>query len=648
MRIRHRRWWVAAVATAAFAATAAPSLASNAASVGVLASLDGLASAGGSAGVSGLAPQIVRGALDTGPAAGTVRLVLGLPFQDAAGLRAHVAQIEAGTAAPLSEPAFASRFAPTAATVSAVTRWAAGAGLTVDSVAGNRLLVGVSGPANAVGAAFGTSLHRLLAPGGISYITPVTAATLPATLAGEVTSVLGLSDLGRVTSPLAKPAFGVGVGASPFGPQQVRSYYDAPANPTASGQTLAVLAEGDLAQVQKDLGQFDALYGLPAPAVTVKKTGAGPWTDTSGQDEFDLDTQYSTGMAPGASLLIYDGPSLNDPDIATEVNQFVTDDLAKQGSFSAGECELDAQMSGMMASVDQSLTEAVAQGQTLFVSSGDSGGFCPLAGIGVNGVPVGEPGAVYPASSPFGIAVGGTTIDDTSSAKAAGAELAWVAGGGGPSLLEQAPVWQQAAVPLGTLLGASGPRGVPDVSLNADPTFGPGYNVIVSGAPTDVGGTSAGAPAWAGIWAEVQTADGANLGFAGPKLYSVPSAFQDIILGVAVPYPATPGWDFATGLGTPDISAIISRALTLASIAVAMAGLSSPQRRRSKRASGRPPTPSPSMASSQPASSAGAPSSPRSAAMEVTKSVSRSGPPKVTSLGLAIGRSTIRSSPPGA
>jgi subtilase family serine protease len=102
-------------------------------------------------------------------------------------------------------------------------------------------------------------------------------------------------------------------------------------------------------------------------------------------------------------------------------------------------------------------------------------------------------------------------------------------------------------------------RGVPDVSLDADPNSG--YDVVVNGTVQTIGGTSASAPSWQGIWARAQGAHSGSLGFAGPVLYStVPrSAYHDIILGFNG-FPATPGYDLTTGLGTPDITAFVGGA----------------------------------------------------------------------------------------
>ena len=84
----------------------------------------------------------------------------------------------------------------------------------------------------------------------------------------------------------------------------------------------------------------------------------------------------------------------------------------------------------------------------------------------------------------------------------------------------------------------------------------------MAGSETTIGGTSASAPSWQGIWARAQGAHASGLGFAGPVLYSTePStAYHDITLGSNVLYPAGPGYDLTTGLGTPDIAKLVSGA----------------------------------------------------------------------------------------
>jgi kumamolisin len=103
----------------------------------------------------------------------------------------------------------------------------------------------------------------------------------------------------------------------------------------------------------------------------------------------------------------------------------------------------------------------------------------------------------------------------------------------------------------------SGKRGTPDVSLDADPDTG--YAIIENGRRIIVGGTSAGAPAWMGIWARAQSAHGGHLGFAAASLYHLPAGvFNDVVVGFQGLWAATPGWDYCTGRGTPDIAAVIA------------------------------------------------------------------------------------------
>ncbi len=170
----------------------------------------------------------------------------------------------------------------------------------------------------------------------------------------------------------------------------------------------------------------------------------------------------------------------------------------------------------------------------MFFSSGDTGSQCPAV-VGVNGVPAGLPDVNYPASSPYGIGVGGTSVLSPTGPT----EIAWYAGGGGSSLLEPTPAFQSA-----TKVGGGARcvrRGVPDVSLDADPESG--YEVIVGGTEETIGGTSASAPSWQGIWARAQGAHGGSLGFAGPVIYGTEPASAPTTTSRSAPtaFPGRPG-----------------------------------------------------------------------------------------------------------
>jgi pseudomonalisin len=151
-------------------------------------------------------------------------------------------------------------------------------------------------------------------------------------------------------------------------------------------------------------------------------------------------------------------------------------------------------------------------------------------------------------------------------------EVAWYAGGGGISQFEFSGYWQAAAVPS----NSANSKGLPDISMDADPNSG--FNTYYSCSsdldPTAsctpgwyiVGGTSLSSPLAEGIWARLQSAHKNKLGFAPPKLYNgsalatstAPLGFHDVVLGANGLYVATPGWDYTTGLGTPDVSLLNS------------------------------------------------------------------------------------------
>ncbi|MGH9060870.1 MAG: S53 family peptidase, partial [Acidimicrobiales bacterium] len=343
-----------------------------------------------------------------------------------------------------------------------------------------------------------------------------------------------------------------------YNPQGFWKAYDATSASTGANTSVAIFAEGNLTQTVKDLRTEESANGLPQVPTTIVPTGPAS-SDTSGADEWDMDTQYSTGMAQSVSqLYIYDATSLSDSDLTLAFNQFASQNVAKAASASFGECEFQAYLDGSMAADDQAFAQAAAQGQTVFTSSGDTGGFCPVAPN--NGVPAGVPDVSYPASSPFVVSVGGTTLV-TNADGSYQQEAAWLAGGGGVSYFEAPGRWQSTDGPVGTIAaavcGAQAPvacgRTVPDVAMDADPNSG--ANVYVNGQPTGIGGTSLSSPLSLGVWARLTTANTA-LGFAAPSLYAANGtpAFHDIVLGNTGPYPATPGYDLATGIGTFDVA----------------------------------------------------------------------------------------------
>jgi pseudomonalisin len=503
------------------------------------------------------------GAGDLGALSGstpmTVQVVLGLRHQSQ--LRTLI-----GSGAILSHAAVQSRFSPTAAQVSRVEQYLSGAGLTPTAATANNTIVTATGSAAAVDSAFHTTVDRM-SLGSVTGYGNVTPASVPTSLGSTVVSVLGLNDLFEMSIPLHAPnppttgctdTAGLQYPCE-YNPNGIRQAYDAVNVPKSTGGVKtkeAIFADGDLTQVISDLRTEEAANKQPQVPYQIVATGPAS-TDVSGVDEWDLDTQYSTGMAHKVKRLdIYDASSLSDSDLAVSFADFASRDAEQAGSASFGECEVLAYADGSMLADDEQFEEAAAQGQTVFVSAGDTGGQCTIAPT--NGIPAGVPDVEYPASSPYVVGVGGTTLITNAvdaHTVSYNSETAWTAGGGGVSYFEPAPSWQAGDGVVGTLAGMTDLRTLPDVSMDADPESG--ANVYVDGQPEGVGGTSLASPLALGVWDRIETAHDNGVPFASPLLYAAGSsspAFHDVTAGDTGPYPATPGYDLATGLGTFQVA----------------------------------------------------------------------------------------------
>ncbi|MBI4694523.1 MAG: Ig-like domain repeat protein [Gammaproteobacteria bacterium] len=434
--------------------------------------------------------------------------------------------------------------APTAREADAVVAHLRRAGFTQIELAPNRLLVTARGPAAAVQQAFNTRLRRFDLRGRRGHVN-VGDAQVPAEIAGTVLAVLGLQTLNEMR-PLLVPAARPQLTGSVHGlnPTKFPLAYGAASLPAASTVRVGIITAGSMTQAIADLHQFQTANGLPALTPTVVTVGRAGF-DTSGTAEWDLDSQTIQAMAGGtlAEMLFYTARSLLDSNITQALNRAVTDGVAAVINVSLGICETDAQADGSLAADDQIFATAVAQGQTFAVASGDDG-------ANECGSPIGTAaGASYPASSPYVIAVGGTTLA-TDAAGNYGGETVWSGSGGSPSLIEPRPSWQN-----GVVAGAT--RGLPDVAFDADPNSG--ALIIVNGASAQYGGTSLAAPIFTAAWARIQAANDARLGFPAAWLYKYgaqhAAAFRDVVAGANGVYSAAPGWDYASGFGSFDVAA---------------------------------------------------------------------------------------------
>ncbi len=508
------------------------------------------------------------------PSTQSMTVRVGLAIQQKAALTSYI-RAETTPSNPaygkfLTPAQFAQYYGPSSAQIASVTSYLKAAGFTNIVAEPNGLLISATGTAAMAEAAFNTKLEQVSVAGKTLFINTA-AAAVPSSLGGLVVGVLGLNTVGQMKPLLrhATPAAAIPA-ATPTPPQYLVSYspkqfqaiYNATDTAAACCTVIGLITEGNMTPVISDLRIAEKAFGLPQSPVGVVTVGiASP--DVSGQDEWDLDSQYSTGMANSVKeLLFYTTTSLSDSDLGLDFSRVVTDDRARAASASLGECEVFPYLDGSMLMDDEFFAEGAAQGQTFFASAGDTGSFCPVGAAGANGVPAGAPFVNYPASSPYVVAVGGTTLLTNADGNY-NSEVAWYAGGGGLSQFETSPYWQQAAVPL---LATSGDRGVPDIAYDADPNSG--ANVYVNGVVEVVGGTSLSSPMALGAWARVLNKDW-KVGYASPLLYSLydgtgvtgtypEGGFHDVLLGVNGAYTAGPGYDLTTGLGTIIVDQLVT------------------------------------------------------------------------------------------
>ena len=520
----------------------------------------------------------------------------------------------------LTPDQFQARFGAPAANVAAVRGYATRYGLQLYNPGGLGDLTLVSGTAAQVEQTFGVSIHRYLDSTGREFFANVNAPTVPANVG--VVGVLGLQNLVQLKNPKAKPGPGnpgtpvpqgqcvPGVNACTgvLGPTALWSVYDQPSTDLGNGQSIGIIGEGQTADVIAALRRFEKTRNLPVVPVQVYWTDPGPKTDDSGRIEWELDTQASTGMAPDVSQLrLYFGSDLAVGTLATGLQSWASDPYGpNQVNASLGLCEDNPALDGLLGPAQTAsgfaLAQAAVEGRAFFASTGDTGAGCAIGATAVNGVTYGPvPDGAYPASDPNATGVGGTVLytDGSTTNPKRVDEHAWDHTGGTKSSFIAQPPYQDGITALAANLCVSQPdgqpfapgtlcRGTSDVSaLSGDATVivdgvgglqADGYDMTDYDPSTNTytehfaeGGTSLSSPLWAGMWARVNAAhsnaqhQNTPLGRANDVLYRIAAspagstAFFDVTEG-ANPLPATPGWDFPTGLGTPNLGNIIKAA----------------------------------------------------------------------------------------
>jgi subtilase family serine protease len=365
-----------------------------------------------------------------------------------------------------------------------------------------------------------------------------------------------------------------------YGPAAMRAAYNVNdllnSGFTGAGQTIVILDAFGSPYIQSDLKLFDQIFGLPDPPSfsTVTMPGTPPFDPNNfnminWSAEIALDVEWAHAMAPGANIVLVAAKSDFDQDLIDGLNYAVDHHLGSVVSMSFGESE------AFLANPDgldivqvwtTALQNARQQHVTVLASSGDQGS-------ATQGFPFQS--VSWPASSPLVTSVGGTNLrfGTASNADPNGtyrSERVWNdccgAGGGGMSILMPEPGFQSDNLPPAVNTTLHGHRGVPDVAYNAGVEGGVivAWSAFFPGAFFLFGGTSAGAPQWAGIVADVNQARRRPLGFINQRLYQLGGSgalnnlFHDVTVGnnlffYGIPgFPATPGYDLSTGWGTPN------------------------------------------------------------------------------------------------
>jgi subtilase family serine protease len=452
----------------------------------------------------------------------------------------------------LTPAQFLARHAPTQLQAQAVATYLTQLGFTHVVIAPNRLLVSADGTAGTAQAAFQTSFARVQTHDGRAAFANTSDAHMPTSLQDGVLSVIGLQNVHQAHSfaQRLQPNAITGAAGSVTGhnPNEFPAIYNATGLPTAAGVTVGIIAVGEQSQTITDLNTFTDNNHLNRVITQVVATGGTAANADLG--EFDLDSQDIVGAGGGqvGKIIFYTDPDWSFVSLIDNFNTAVTANVAKVINVSIGGCENDAQSDGSAAASDQVFQAAVAQGQTFSVSTGDKGANECLGEA--------KTGASWPASSPYVVAVAGTTL--TASTTAWGSETVWnicdggdfCASGGSPSTFEPKPSWQNALVSGNT-------RGVADIAFDADANSG--ALIVINGGYQQWGGTSLASPIFVGFWARVIAAKGTAVGFAAPLLYQLPAAdLHDVTVGNNNGYQAKAGYDFASGRGSLIMSSVIN------------------------------------------------------------------------------------------
>ena len=493
-----------------------------------------------------------------------LKLNLSLPMRNRQQLKALIQQQQTPGSPNyrkfLSVPQFTEQFGPTASDYEKVISFAKAQGLTVTRTFSNRLVVSVSGPASKVNQAFHVTMQRYQHPTeSRTFYAPDVEPTIEAGI--PIISVDGLTDL-NLPHPMLKHASTDAVHSEQTGSgtdgqflgSDMRAAYAPGVKLDGAGQTVGLVELGpyNLSDVTAYFAAVNQPLKVPIYNVLLDVDGVCSGTPSSGgcdDGEEVIDMQQAISMAPNLSgLIIYEAYG-GGSDALTAFSQAASDNVAKQLSLSFGFGGTPSTQPGY----EQVFMELAAQGQNLFIASGDSG--ANVGGVG------------YPGNSPNVTDVGGTDLTTNGPGGTWQSEIAWVGSGGGWSNQSPIPAYQ---VPVINKANEGSPsfRNIPDVAMQADTDNFFCANGTCQGG---IGGTSLAAPRWAGFLALAnEQANGNPVPFLNNTVYTLgqtstySSTFHDIVEGndfnSSSPnlFTAVAGYDLTTGWGTPTGQPLIN------------------------------------------------------------------------------------------
>ena len=467
---------------------------------------------------------------------------------------------------------FAAQHGADPADMKKVTDYFQSQGLKVVETNDARRSVVVEGAVDSINKAFGVEMCDYDSPRG-KYHSHDGAAKLPQDIAPLIAAMTGLDDHkieAKHFSP-AKSAKSANTAGDPAGtnaltPQEVAKLYNFPKG-DGSGQVIGIYEmetqDGPPGYSVSDITSSMKAFGggLKVPKIIdVAVDGTGNSGQSDG--ETGLDITVAGAIAQAATLAVYftGGTAQNIiHELQSMIHPNAGDPVPTIISISYGFGPDDKNAHSFSAlefkAIGQLFQDAATLGITVLVSSGDNGAFIASKT---------HAQASYPATEPWVIACGGTTIGNINGANFD--EWVWndsgATGGGVSNGRFPVPDYQQSLSPQPTnIVTKKTGRGIPDIAGNASANSG--YPQYIQGQAQQYGGTSAVAPLFAGLIAVINANIGQSVGFINADLYSAKAltskVFRDI-LGAPGPknnsfdgvtgYPAGTGWDACTGLGS--------------------------------------------------------------------------------------------------